>query len=385
MEQEPPPEDFSDRFWRCLWELTQRQFKPAERRALEKFLALTYGRGKSDVYLARLDDFALCIKTTRHNLNPVLQRLIGKGVLGHDERAKTWWFQELDLWRVARHDQADPGSAERAAEAESRILADNPLLPDQGELFPPGVTDAEISAQAVQESAAGGLPPGLPAVRFPGQEDLEEGRVKIKHGVLNFSTSEGASRVKSYHGVLKFNTGVSLDARAGSASEPGNQAKIKPGKPGVLRRSENPGEPGRKECRLDADRAALLAELLLFCGDGGRVSCTADQRDQWAGRALYNRRLLERCLREVQVVVREGRESVPNRFGYVKWLWKTWDVPTAAIPEGQAPAPAVRPPDVAAEKMPTEEQDDDDQVHREKDDERAATLRRFRETLGKPK
>jgi hypothetical protein len=310
MEHAAPAEDYSARYWRYLLELTRRQFKLAERRVLEKLLALTYGReliygqpASPAVFIARLDDLADSISTLRGNMHPILENLVNNGVLstrplpnrgrGTDPRSATWWYNQIDLWQVECWNQADPGSAQRVAAAESSILSDTRQLSDQRLLFPDETSDAEVQAEAARESAANLPPPGL--------------------------SSSGVSRSEIQNQpVLKFRTGsefqnehTTIDRGRSRASEPGNQVLIKPGN--LVGRGTGEGK-----VRLDQASWDLLNEFEDWCGAG-----TPKQRLHWGWRIWKNRNLFERAFREVQLTVQLG-EHVRSRAGLVKRLWVEW-------------------------------------------------------------
>ena len=147
MEQtEFPPNPFCALYWRCLYECKVRNLRFAERRLVEKINDLTYGRGQADVAIANRDDLAESVGSTRNNLQPIVEALISRDILGHEERLGTWWLKNIDLWRVAIGDQAEPEQVLRLAAADARIIAHDTLR-KQPELFPRETTDAEVAAR----------------------------------------------------------------------------------------------------------------------------------------------------------------------------------------------------------------------------------------------
>ena len=104
----------------------------------------------------------------------------------------------------------------------------------------------------------------------------------------------------------------SIFGRWNVASEPGNQDLINPGN--QVGRGQ-----GRGKVQLDQAGWDLLEELEEWCGPG-----TPKQRLDWGWRIWKNRNLVDRALREVQLIVRIGEAVVRSRAGLVKHFWREW-------------------------------------------------------------
>ena len=349
LSNDPPSEDYSQLYWRYLYEFKVRRFKFAQRRALEAFLDLTYGQEQADIRIGSLEELAEAIESTPNNNNPVIAQLVSWDVLGHDERKKTWWLKEIDLWRVACSNQADPDRALRAVAAMERIIADDKLRFQQAELYPRETTDAEVAAEGAQARAtdwsATGLPPAVkPPVGPPaGGSEFQNAPAPIQgQGLLKSRTSI----LKNRSEILKNRTSASSTrATAPSASEPGNQVKLKPGSPGQ-------GGIGGSAIRLDPEGWRLLDELEEFGGPQPE-----DKRINWAWRIWKKPHVVERALREVQAQVRDPyADPVNSRYGLMKQFWLAWSGegrPTTAVAARVAAAP---PMVTATQEAPSREQ-----------------------------
>lgn len=338
-------EDFSALYWSALYEFKQRRFSFVERRLAEKINDLTYGRSKSDVAIPSVQDLADAIPCLRSNLIPVIERLVGAQILGRDERLKTWWLNEIDLWkRLECVDGSDPDCAQSAVAATARIIAHDQRRARQREMFPE-VTDAEVQAEAGRARAAAGLATGLsPSLEEPPpapsifQTNGGPDRLKNRRPPSIKQTNEAPIRLKNRRSASY------LDAGAPASAQPGNQVKESPG---------NPGKPGSEKTAgrrfvLSAAGYRLLDELEDFGGTG-----TAEQREDWMWRIHHRPGVVERALREVQAIVRESRELVRSRTGYVKKLFRDWSGET---PDSQpAPVPPAAPVEAEPVRAPAAE------------------------------
>lgn len=244
--------------WPLLAEILRRPFSPTQVNLLLHLAELTVGRGHGDVAVASIEQLAQLCGSARPHVSPVVDELVGKMVIGRDERAGTWWLLPVDLWHVQPDQDLD---AARAA-----VIDADEARRSQGEWWP-------------QPTAADLAPSEF--LTPPPSEILTTVRIS--------------------------------DARSGGlyrtrAPEPGNQ---KPDN--QVRRGKGTG--------LDAAGWHLLHELVEWCSATGET-CSERQRTYgWGWRVWTQPLVIQRALLDAQRHVANGK-SCKSRFGLVKHFWR---------------------------------------------------------------
>ena len=327
------------KYWRVLHELARRRFSFAELRVLFKILQSSYLRGLPDVYIASVEVLADSIESEKANVRKVLARLESRQILAH--RGSHWWINNIDLWQSLGSDEhTDTGTARRAAVANARLLDDNRLKSNQLEWFAE-ITDAEVAAEANQEHAADWPLAGLPPTVSPDGPAPRSWRLGVENtspGVKNTSGEPPAPPPE-----VNFTPDASTMSRGGARVRPDNQ-EIKPG-------NQEPREAGDSYVSFNGDRQAFYEAFIAWCEAAG-PKATPEQINHWRWRCNHHPHLVERCWRETQAVIKEGRTPVYSRGGHCKMLWTRWakeDKPTSGQAAGKpVAATAAKPQTVSA-------------------------------------
>ena len=330
-------------YWRCLYEFKRRRFSFAQRRLCEAILDLSIGEGFTDVEIPSLGWLAEATFITPNNLHPVIRQLTEANVLGREPRLKTWWLNEIGLWKRLRSDDdiADPERSTRANQAMQDILRHNRLRSSQSELFPLPTTDAEVAADGHQARAADWSATGLPsAVAAPPSlaETVASDGLKIRWESLKNRLSE--SKIQTPESEKK-TLAIPLLAGTPAGARPGflvNTNQEIPGKPGK-------DKPATSRWQLDYAGWSLFRDLEAFCVAGGDDPFSPDHARQWQWRIWRHPLRVEMGLRETMAHVREGRRPlIRRRAGWMKHLWTLEEKQDAApkTPEETALAQRVR-------------------------------------------
>ena len=325
--------DLFARFLHLLLELRERDLKPYERLAAEEILLLTYGEGRTQVVIRRLDHLAARLGISRGNLHPHLSQLVRLQVLANDERpgkhAETWWFNEPGVWQIGRRIEFGSERDRRAAAATAALQDDNPLLPGQRELpgFEPEQTDAEVQADAALERTGQNPTSNLSAAALASARSGQEAEARSK--IWN-----GGSKIwnelvpKSGTAVPKSGTGEVANAPTCARARPGSRSLEPEARLARLAvpPSAEAGSLARNWRPLTDDEAALLSELEAWCAEGpDTLELIERHRAVWEGRIRGNGGLVERVLRDGQTTVREQPDVIKrSRGGLLKTLYNDW-------------------------------------------------------------